>query len=237
MENESHWMDNVSLVFSVLVIGLAGMWLIHTGTFKTSLKTNSNVAWYINRASGITAYIMLTLSVIWGLALTSSAAKNWSPGPLTMVLHSTISWLGLLFGTVHGVMLLFDRYFTYRLTNLLVPFTGPYRPTAVGLGIIGFWILLIVTPSFAIKKRLFSHRTWKTLHYSSYAAFILVTIHALMAGTDAQNLGFRLMAGGSVLLTVILLGYRIGVKQVSGGKTARAKHAVEPRATSTESSS
>jgi sulfoxide reductase heme-binding subunit YedZ len=231
METESHWMDNVSFVFSLLVAGLAGAWLVH-GSFETSVVTSGNLTWYLIRASGITAYIMLTLSVIWGLALTSSAIKDWSPGPVSMVIHATISWLSLLFAAVHGALLLFDSYFAYRITDILIPFTGPYRPLAVGLGVVAFWITLVVTPSFALKKHLFSYRTWRILHYTSYGAFMLVTAHGLAAGTDAQKLGFRLLFGVSVLLTVILLGYRIGVKQPSRGKHAPARPAA--RTTSRE---
>lgn len=223
MENESHWMDNVSLVFSLIVIGLAGAWMVHSGAFDTGIIASDKLSWYLTRASGITAYIMLTLSVIWGLALTSSAIKDWSPGPLSMMIHATISWLGLLFGMVHGLMLLFDNYFTYRITNILIPFNGPYRPFAVGLGILTFWIMIVVTPSFALKKRLFSYHTWKKLHYMSYTAFILATAHGMTAGTDASKPGFQVMFGGSVLVTLILLGYRIGVKKASHGKSSQAR--------------
>ena len=218
MQNESRWIDGLSLVLSVVVMALAGLWLTQTGAFSTSLFTNSRMTWYITRAAGITAYILLTLSVLWGLALNFSAVKNWSPGPLTMVLHATISWLALLFAMVHGAMLLFDGYYHYRITDIVIPFTGPYRPIAVGLGVVGFWILVVVTPSFALRRRLFSYPTWKILHYTSYIAFLLVTAHGWTAGTDATRPGFRLLFAASVLLTLILLRYRIRLSQTGGEK-------------------
>ncbi|MBI5959849.1 MAG: ferric reductase-like transmembrane domain-containing protein [Chloroflexi bacterium] len=224
MENESNWIDNVSLVFSLLVIGLAGGWLVYSGTFENGIITSDNLIWHLIRSAGIASYILLTLSVLWGLALSSSVVKSWSPGPLTMVLHSTISWLSLVLALIHGLLLLVDKYFSYQVTDIFVPFTGPYRAFATGLGTLAFWILVIVTPSFALKKRFFSHRVWKTLHYLSYAAFMLVTAHGLMAGTDAPNVGFQLLFGISVLLTLILLGYRIGVKQAAAkAKPAHAR--------------
>ncbi len=223
MDNETHWLDNLSLMFSVLVAGWAAAWLIRSGTFDAGFVARDNLTWYLIRAAGITGYILITLSVIWGLALSSSAVKNWSPGPLTMVIHATISWLGLLFGMVHGLLLMADKYFTYRVTDLVVPFVGPYRPFATGLGTLAFWILVVVTPSFALKKHLFSYRVWRTLHYLSYLSFILITVHGLLAGTDGHKLGFQLLFGASVLLSMILLGYRIGVKQASGAKPNRER--------------
>jgi predicted ferric reductase len=217
MTHESRWMDGVSLVLSLLIIATAVLWLTQVGTFNASVLTNSRATWYLTRGIGVTAYILLTVSVLWGLALSTSAVKPWSPGPLTMLIHATISWTALVFGLVHGLLMLVDGYYTYHITDIFVPFTGPYRPVAVGLGVIGFWILVIVTPSFAFRKRLFSYRTWKLLHYTTYAAFLLVTAHGLTAGTDAARLGFRLLFGSSVLLSMILLGYRISAKQVKSG--------------------
>ena len=209
MTHESRWMDGVSLLLSLFIVAMAGLWLTQAGTFSASIMSNSRATWYLMRGLGITAYILLTFSVLWGLALSTSAVKPWSPGPLSMLIHATISWTALVFGMVHGLLLMFDSYYTYHITNILIPFNGPYRPVAVGLGIIGFWILVVITPSFALRKRLFSYRTWKLVHYLSYVAFLLITAHGLTAGTDASRVGFRLLFFGSLFLSMILLSYRI----------------------------
>ncbi len=232
MNDDARWMDIFSLVFSVAVVGLAVAWLAQTGAFAHLSLTQENLVWYMIRAAGITAYILLTVSVLWGLALSSSAVKDWSPGPLSMVLHATISWLGLVFALGHGALLLFDNYFTYTLSDVLVPFTGPYRPIATGLGVSAFWVLLLVTPSFALKKRFFSHKNWQRLHRTSYVAFLLATAHGLLTGTDASNPGMRALFGISALLTVILLGYRIGVKKAARKKPRQARPRAAARAAS-----
>ena len=126
-----------------------------------------------------------------------------------MTLHSTISWLALILGLIHALLLLFDSYFAYTLGDLFVPFTGPYRPVVVGLGTLAFWVIVLVTLSFPFKKRL-GHRIWKRLHYASYAAFGLVSLHGLFAGTEGTQLGLRLLIGVGVLLVVLLLGIRMG---------------------------
>ena len=230
MTHESRWMDGVSLLLSLFIIAMAVLWLTQVGTFSTSIVSNSRATWYLERGFGITAYILLTISVLWGLALSTSAVKPWSPGPLSMLIHATISWTALVFGMVHGFLLLFDGYYTYHITNILVPFTGPYRPAAVGLGIIGFWILVIVTPSFAFRKHLFSYRTWKLLHYTTYIAFVLITAHGLTAGTDAHRIGFRLLFFGSLFLSMILLSYRI--QNGKGSRQTRTPAKVSSRSRS-----
>jgi sulfoxide reductase heme-binding subunit YedZ len=202
-------MDVLSVVLSIGMVALAAVWMLTSGAFNLALTDQQNATWYLIRALGITGYVLITISMAWGIVLSSRMVKDWSPGPLSMLLHSTVSWLGLLFGFGHAALLLVDNYFHYAIGDILIPFTGPYRPIAVGLGTLAFWILLIVTPSFALRKRLFSHRAWQLLHYTSYGAFVLVTLHGLLAGTDGTHLGFRLLLGISVVATSGLLAYRI----------------------------
>ena len=232
MHDDARWMDILSLVFSVIVVGLAVAWLTQSGALTHLSLNQGNLVWYTIRAAGITAYILLTVSVLWGLALSSSAVKDWSPGPLSMVLHATISWLALLFALGHGVLLLLDNYFTYTLKDIFVPFVGPYRPLATGLGVLAFWVLLLVTPSFALKKRLFSHKRWQWLHRTSYAAFLFATAHGLFTGTDASKAGLRALFALSVLVSVIMLGYRIGVKKSARKKSRHARPRAAARAVS-----
>jgi predicted ferric reductase len=160
----------------------------------------------------VVAYIALIGSTVWGLFMSSQFVKDWSPGPVSMTIHATLSWLALLIGLIHGLLLMLDDYFTYTLSDVLVPFTGPYRPEVVGLGTLSFWLMVIISLSFPIKKWL-GHRNWQRLHYVSYAVFAMVTVHGLMAGTDGELLGFRLLTGLGVLMVTILLGIRLGKDQ------------------------
>jgi sulfoxide reductase heme-binding subunit YedZ len=212
MTKETGWYDTLSLVFSAVMISLFAYWTVQGNFFAGVLKTDRSMTWQLIRASGLTAYSLFTLSTLWGLALSSKIVKDWSPGSLSMLLHSTVSWLGIGFAAVHAVLLLFDQYIPYHVAEILVPFTGPYRPLAVGLGTLTFWIMLLVSLSFSVKKQL-GHRRWKLLHYTSYAGFFLVTLHAVLAGTDAGRIGLQSLLGLAVLSVVILTGLRIGARK------------------------
>lgn len=200
-------MDIASLVFSLAMLILVGMWTVQGGFLNTNI--DRSMTWQLIRASGLTAYILFTLSTLWGLALSSKIVKDWSPGTLSMLLHSGVSWLGVGFAALHAVLLLADEYVTYQLHEILIPFLGEYRPIAVGFGILTFWLMLLVTLSFSIKKRL-GHQRWKSLHYASYGGFLMVTAHAYFAGTDADKIGYQVLIGTALLLVIILTGYRIG---------------------------
>ncbi|MBK8032758.1 MAG: ferric reductase-like transmembrane domain-containing protein [Chloroflexi bacterium] len=216
-------LDIIILIASLIVIGVSAVWMIDTGVFNVTLSADSKLAWHLVRSSGIVAYVLLMGSTLWGLFISAQFVKDWSPGVVSLTLHSTISWLSLVLGLIHALLLLFDEYFAYTLGDLFVPFTGPYRPEAVGLGTLAFWIIIVVTLSFPFKKRL-GHTVWKKLHYASYAAFGLVSLHGLFAGTEGTNIGLRLLIGAGVLFVVLLLGMRMGKTQVQPAAKARGTH-------------
>ncbi|MBW4437812.1 MAG: ferric reductase-like transmembrane domain-containing protein [Pleurocapsa minor GSE-CHR-MK-17-07R] len=201
--------DLLVIIVSLLMLSLSAVWMVHSGMFTVSLNEDTKLSWHLVRSSGIVSYVLLLASTLWGLFISAQFVKDWSPGPVSMTMHSTISWLALLLGLGHALLLLLDKYFSYTLGDLFIPFVGPYRPEAVGLGTLAFWMIVIVTLSFPLKKRL-GHKTWKRLHYVSYAAFVMVSLHGLFAGTEGPNLGFRLLVGGGFVLVMLLLGIRIG---------------------------
>ena len=212
MTKTAKWTDLAVIIASLTVIGLSAAWIVSSGTLSFSLDQDQKLTWHLVRSSGVVAYVLLLASTVWGLFISSQFVRDWSPGPVSLTLHSTLSWLALLLGLGHGLLLMFDNYFSFTLGDIFVPFTGPYRPEVVGLGTLAFWLIVLITLSFPLKKRI-GHRTWKLLHYLSYAAFALVTVHGLFAGTDGSLLGFRLLVGLGIVLVVLLLGVRLGKDQ------------------------
>lgn len=212
MTTSRKWTDILVITCSIIVIGLSAVWVMNSGMFNFALLADQKLSWHLVRSLGIVAYVLLLVSTVWGLLLSSQLVKDWSPGPVSLTLHSTISWLALLLGFGHGLLLLFDKYFTYTLGNILLPFTGPYRPEAVGLGTLALWLLIAISLSFPLKKRI-GQTAWKRLHYTSYIAFGLVSLHGLFAGTEGTHPGFRLLVGTGLVVVMLLLGIRMGQAQ------------------------
>jgi predicted ferric reductase len=203
-----HWMDwAVGLVVLGVALGAVASWA-SAGLLSVNLFSSTQWSWFIVRAAGLTGFLLLAASMVWGVFISSHLVKNWVPGTVSMLMHATTSWLAVVLSLAHMGLLLFDNYYTYTLSNLLIPFTGPYRPFAVGLGIISFWLILAITISFSMRK-LMSRRAWLWLHYTSYAAFGLVAVHALMAGTDATRPAMIAILGGSGILIASMLAMRI----------------------------
>jgi methionine sulfoxide reductase heme-binding subunit len=178
---------------------------------------NPKLAWYFSRASGIVSYLMLTISVVWGLILSTKISKEYTPAPAVLALHNAVGWIAVGIGAMHGFSLMFDTYFTYDLFDILIPFNGPYKPFWVGLGTLSLYIMLVASASFAWKDWL-GQRAWRMMHYCTFGMYGMVTLHGLMTGTDSWITGTNLMYVGSVLVVLFLTNYRV----IAGKEAAAA---------------
>jgi predicted ferric reductase len=89
--------------------------------------------------------------------------------------------VGLL--VLHVLALLGDQYIGFTVPQLLVPFLSSYRPWPVTLGIVGVYLTLVVTFTFYVRQQI-GQRTWRVIHYGSFAAFALALLHSVFSGTD-----------------------------------------------------
>jgi sulfoxide reductase heme-binding subunit YedZ len=138
--------------------------------------------WLLARASGFTAYLLLTASVLAGLVLKSRPFRSLKPATVTDT-HRFLALLGLGALALHGVTLVLDSTVRIPVVALLVPGLSPYRPLAVGIGVLAAELMLVVYASFSQRRRI-GTKNWRRLHWATYAIFAGATIHGLTAGTD-----------------------------------------------------
>jgi sulfoxide reductase heme-binding subunit YedZ len=142
--------------------------------------------WLLARASGLTAYALMTASILAGLVLKSRPfGKAVKPASVTDV-HRFLATLGLGMLALHGLALVLDRTVKMPLAGLLVPGASPYRPVSVALGVLAAELMALVVVSFSVRKRI-GVRTWRRLHWATYLVFLLGTLHGLLAGTDSSQ--------------------------------------------------
>jgi sulfoxide reductase heme-binding subunit YedZ len=144
---------------------------------------NDPTFWLLARASGLTAYALLTASVLAGLVLKSRPFRSLKPAAVTDT-HRFLALLGLGAIAVHGSTLVLDRTVHLTPAALVVPGASPYRPLPVGIGVLAAELMLVVYASFALRRRI-GTRNWRRLHWTTYAIFAAVTVHGLASGTDS----------------------------------------------------
>jgi sulfoxide reductase heme-binding subunit YedZ len=148
--------------------------------------THDPTFWLLARASGITAYVLLTASVLAGLVLKARPfGRALKPATVTDF-HRFLAFLGLGMLAMHGITLMLDQTVKMPLAGLFVPGSSPYRPAAVAAGVVGAELMLLVYASFSLRRRI-GTRNWRRLHWATYLVFGLATIHGFAAGTDSTQ--------------------------------------------------
>jgi predicted ferric reductase len=221
-ENED-WLDEDSGSGPILMVFL--MLAVMAGTLAAAvflpkwmpdlttsvLGSQPKAYWYLSRGSALVAFVLLWFSMGFGTIITNKMARIWPGGPRAFDLHEYFSLLGLGFALFHAMILLGDKYTNYNPFQILVPFAStPYRQFWVGLGQIGFYIWILVTVTFYLRKRV-TKNSWRTIHLLSYTAFLFALVHGITSGTDSGATWIQLMywvAGGSLLFLFLyrLLG-------------------------------
>lgn len=169
---------------------------------------NNHTWWYIARSGGIIAWVLLAISMFWGLAL-SSRFLGKRPKPNWMLdLHRFVGGLATVFTLVHVVALMLDTYVGFSLANVLVPFTGSYHPLAVGWGVIAMYFLIAVEITSLLRKKL-SKRAWRATHYLSFPLFALASLHGLQAGSDRTARPFVVANIVVIVLVAALTAMRL----------------------------
>jgi predicted ferric reductase len=208
-------------VGTLLAIVVLPLWAPNIALSLTGIDPKAY--WFLSRATAFVAMVLLWISMALGLGITNKLAHIWPGGPTAFAVHEYTSVLGLAFVLFHALFLLGDHYTNFSLLQLLVPFSAQaYQPFWVGLGQTGFYLSLIVTLSFYVRRKI-GQKIWRGLHYITFISYLGALFHALAIGTDTGTVSaqwFYWISSGSLL---VLLIYRILFKQVPVETTARPR--------------
>ncbi len=142
--------------------------------------------WYVTRASGTVALILLTASVVLGVA---AIARLRGPGVPRFVVdgvHRTASLLAVAFLVVHILTAVLDSFASISLVDAVIPFAGSYRPLWLGLGTVAFDLLLAVAITSLVRARV-GHSAWRGIHWLAYAAWPVAVLHGFGTGSDVHQ--------------------------------------------------
>lgn len=165
--------------------------------------------WLASRAIGIVALALLSVSVAWGLSMSSKLAKR-GPGSIGRAkqAHEALSLVALSAILAHGLVLLGDNYINPTFSQLFIPFTMPKQPIWTGIGIIGAWVAMVCGLSYYARRWIGANR-WKVVHRFTLAAWVLSFGHAIGSGSDASTGWFLALMGILLIPVLFALAYRL----------------------------
>jgi methionine sulfoxide reductase heme-binding subunit len=158
--------------------------------------------WFLARGTGVTALVLLTIAVALGIGTRSGRPAFGLPRFGVADVHRNVSLMAIGLVLVHMIGLLLDPYAQLEVFDLVVPFGATYRPLWVGLGTLAADLLILTVVTSLLRHRL-GLRTWRTLHWATYALWPAAWLHGVFTGTDGEE---PWLIGTAVVCAAIVAG-------------------------------
>ena len=159
------------------------------------------VTWNVARTGGFTAFILLTLSVAIGLALSLHWQTPRWPRIINNELHNFITLLALIFAAVHILAIWIDPFTSFSWSEMFIPFISHYRPLWMSFGIVSFYLGLAIGLSTWLRP-VIGYKWWRRLHVLTLFLYIMVAVHGIASGSDSRTA----WAVAIYLVSIFLIG-------------------------------
>jgi DMSO/TMAO reductase YedYZ heme-binding membrane subunit len=176
--------------------------------------------WYLTRATGAVALLLLTVSVALGVANIGRVQRPGWPRFVVEGLHRNVSLLALVLLLVHIATSLLDPFAGIKLIDAVIPFTGSYRPIWLGLGAFASDLFIAVALTSVVRRRL-GHGAWRATHWLAYLCWPVAVVHTVGTGSDVKQIWLLALTAACLVTVVLAVWARIGF----GGPDRRALRA------------
>jgi methionine sulfoxide reductase heme-binding subunit len=184
--------------------------------------SGSQVDWYLTRATGSVALLLLTLALALGVADVRRFSTPAWPRFVLDALHRNVSLLALVFLVLHVLTSVLDSFAPISLLAAFVPFASSYRPLWLGLGAVAFDLVLAVIVTSLLRRRV-GHRAWRATHWLAYACWPIALLHSLGTGSDVKSAWLLALVAFCMALVAVAVLVRVlgGLsRETAGGRLA-----------------
>jgi len=188
------------------------------------------VIWYVARAGGVVAYLLLTFTVCLGIGL---AGRARVPGFPRLAVNDLHRFAGILTGTfiaIHVGAILLDGYVHFSVAQVLVPLAASYRSLPVAFGIVAAELLIALAVTNRL-RRVLPRKLWRGAHYLNFAVWASATIHGITAGTDNATLWLMAIYVAAIATVGVLACWRFAESAGAGGAGTPVSNQVTRTAT------
>ncbi len=160
-----------------------------------------SIYWYLTRSTGAVALLLLTFAIALGVIDVRRLSSPRWPRFVVDSLHRNVSLLAIVFLVLHILTSVLDSFAPISLLDAVIPFAGSYRPFWLGLGAVSFDLLLAVTITSLLRRRM-GFQSWRAVHWLTYASWPIALLHGLGTGSDAKSTWLLAL---SILCIVIVI--------------------------------
>jgi methionine sulfoxide reductase heme-binding subunit len=174
----------------------------------TLAASGPSLYWYLTRSTGAVALLLLTVAIALGVIDVQRLSTPRWPRFVVDSLHRNISLLAMVFLGIHILTSVLDSFAPISLLDAFVPFTGAYRPFWLGLGAVSFDLLLAVTITSLLRRRM-GFTTWRAVHWLTYASWPIALLHGFGTGSDVKSAWLLALSVGCLAIVVAAVLARV----------------------------
>lgn len=172
------------------------------------MNTSQHLFWITSRAAGSAALVTASVSVAFGILMSSRRSRSTPVSELRPV-HEALSLATLALVALHGVALLGDRFLHPGVLGITIPLVGPYRPAWTGIGIVAGYGLAALGLTYYLRDAIGAAR-WRRWHRYTALFWLLGLVHTVGSGSDRTQAWFLLLVGPPVVCAGLLVAGRVG---------------------------
>lgn len=185
---------------------------------------NEHAFWYLSRASGMVAWVILAITCLWGILLITRMLKPADRPAWLLDLHRWLGVLSLVTTGAHMAALVGDNYVHFGWRELFVPQASEWKAGPVTWGVLAFYVMVVVELTSLVMKKL-PKKLWHGIHLLSYPMFVMASVHGF-SGTDVGNKVFVLAA--TAVMAIFSFTLLARVLQGRAKQAQRAANRAQP---------
>ncbi len=184
---------------TAILVGLLGLLLVYATDQILPASTDRQAElrfWLAARATGIVAFLLLTVQIVLGLVLSHPTNRStWNLSKRIFPWHDHLWVFVLAFLIAHIVSLVVDPKAGVSLAGAFVPGLSEYRSSPVAIGTLALYAFL-VTAITARWTKLLPRGVWLSIHRLALVIWVMAWMHGVLAGTDTGALAAPVRRGG-----------------------------------------
>jgi len=169
---------------------------------------SSTALWYISRATGVVALLLMTAVLLIGLLVSRQGKLPGLPRFAVTGLHRNLSLIAVTFVALHVLTAVTDGYVDIPLVSAVVPLSSPYERLWLSLGAVSLDLTLAVVVTSLVRNRL-RRKTWKAVHWLAYVSWPVAWLHSYGSASDLRGGWLFLLALADLLVVIVAVGWRL----------------------------
>lgn len=187
------------LATTLFLIFMVGWWV--TSRFPDLTRYQP---WLLARAAGVVSFVLLSLLVLVGLAMSQPTWKTrYYTTKRLLPWHRAGTLVFVAFLLTHILAIALDPYVAIGWVGALIPFQSEYRPIPVALGTLAWYFVIVLAFTAYAGRSLFGVK-WLTIHRLAVVVYVLAWFHAVWTGSDALFLKPLYVISGTAVAMLLV---------------------------------